>query len=78
MIILKNKATQATIGEISEEQLKFLVDELVEESATDQDYYLNRDGVEQLETRGADAELVKLLQEALGENRDVEIVWSRA
>jgi len=77
MIEVRDKATGVGIGSISEEQLKFLVDQLEEESATDQDYYINRATIEMFSKRGADEELLKLLTGALGDREDMEIEWSR-
>ena len=78
MIKLTDKDTGAPIGNITEEQLQFLIDQLVEETATDQDYYLNRDQLAVFEEQGADAELVSLLKAAMGDRADMEIVWSKA
>ena len=78
MITLTDKDTGAPIGSITEEQLQFLIDQLVEETATDQDYYLNRDQLTVFEEQGADAELVNLLKAAMGDRADMEIIWSKA
>lgn len=78
MIKLHNKNTQELIGEINEAQLQFLIDELVEEDDVDQDYYINRDQLEQLETKGGDTALIQMLKDALGTNDDMDIIWSRS
>jgi len=39
---LYNATTGAELGEITDEQLEFLQDQLEEESAEDQDYYINQ------------------------------------
>lgn len=77
MIELYNESTGALIGEITEGQLKFLVGELVEESLEDVDYYLSTATVDMLEADGADAELVKLLRQALDDHGEVDILWKR-
>lgn len=77
MIKLHDKNTQELIGEINEAQLQFLVDALVEEDASDQDYYINRHQLEQLEKNGADAALIKMLKDALGTKEDMDIIWSK-
>jgi processive 1,2-diacylglycerol beta-glucosyltransferase len=46
VIQLHDKDTGALIGAITEEQLKFLIDELEEESGDDQDYYINEDTID--------------------------------
>ena len=58
MIRLRDKETGADIGTISEDQLQFLMDQLEEESEEDRDYYLQREMVQALGDRGADAGLV--------------------
>lgn len=78
MINLHNKNTQELIGEINEEQLQFLIDQLVEEDSDDQDYYINRDQLDQFEKNGGDAALIQMLREAIGTRDDIDIVWSKS
>jgi len=78
MIQLRNKETGALIGDITEEQLQFLIDYLEEESDEDTDYYLNRATLELLKEKGLDAPFLKLLEEAFGDREDLEIEWSRS
>jgi hypothetical protein len=78
MIKLYNKKTDAYIGEISEAQLSFLVDELAEETYDDQDYYLDEGTLVYLQDNGADAALVALLKKAFDEQGEVEIRWEKA
>lgn len=78
MIKLFNKDTGALIGEISNEQLRFLVDELEEESLEDVDYYLSEMTVDMLEADGADSALIELLRKALDDHGEIDIVWKRA
>jgi len=77
MVKVYNEDTGVLIGEISEEQLRFLVGELVEESLDDVDYYLSEATVDMLEADGADADLVELLRQALGESGEVNIIYRR-
>lgn len=77
MITLHDKETGAFVGEITEEELQFLFDELEEESPEDKDYYLNRDELEVLEEEGADEALVAMLRKALGNREAMEIEWTR-
>jgi hypothetical protein len=76
MIRLRDKETGADIGTISEDQLQFLMDQLEEESDEDRDYYLQREMVQALGDRGADAGLIGLLISAMGEREGIEIEWS--
>lgn len=78
MVILKNKSTGQWIGSITDDQLQFLVDQLEEESKTDQDYWLNAAMIEIMEEKGADKSLIDLLRNALGSNEDLEIIWSKS
>ena len=78
MIQMRDKETGALLGSISEENLQFLIDNLEEESDDDTDYYLNRTTIDMLKEKGASEELIKLLNDALGERDDVEIEWVRS
>jgi hypothetical protein len=78
MIKLHDKNTQELIGEISEKQLQFLIDELVEEDSADQDYYINRDQLDQLEKKGGDETLIQMLRDALGTKDDMDIIWTKS
>jgi processive 1,2-diacylglycerol beta-glucosyltransferase len=74
---LYDNDTRVRLGEITEEQLQFLMDHLEEESSDDQDYYLNRATLDIFAQAGADPALLTLLQHALGERDDMEIRWCR-
>ena len=75
MIRLFDTDSGAPVGEITEDQLQFLTDELEEESTEDRDYWINRDTVDMLESHGADAQLVEILRRALGQREEMEIRW---
>ena len=60
---------------ITEAQLRFLINQLEEESATDQDYYINAATIDMLEEDGGDAPLIALLRSALGAREEMEIRW---
>ncbi len=77
MIKLFDKEIGADLGFISEEQLKFLADQLEEESPDDTDYYFNSATIDLLAERGADEELLAKLRQALGSKEGVEIRWER-
>jgi hypothetical protein len=78
MVELRDAERGKQLGTITEQQFKFLVDELEEESMRDNDYYITADTIEMLKTDGADADLVGLLRRALGNRQGVDIRWSRA
>jgi hypothetical protein len=76
MIRLRDKDTDTDLGEISEEDLAFLQDQLEEESADDTDYYINRDEVEIWKQGGAaPSGLISLLEQALSDREGVEVEW---
>ena len=68
--------TNTVLGEISEEELRSLLDNLEEESLADTDYYITQDTLDYLATKGADARLVALLRQAIGAEDGIDIRWS--
>ena len=62
------------VGELSEEQLDFLIDNLEEEWPEDRDYFINRPMLEMLKARGADSVLLHMLSEALANRDEVDIL----
>jgi hypothetical protein len=78
MIALKIKNSGEYIGSLSEAQLQYLIDELVEEHGEDQDYWLNRAQVEIFKEKGADPSLIALLESALGDGDEVEVKWEKS
>ena len=76
MTFLYDKDTGDRLGAISPAQLGFLKAQLEEESLTDRDYYIDRATIDRLRDAGADAELLELLDEALGDKDGVEIRWT--
>ena len=75
MYTLYVKADHRLIGDISDDELKFLVDNLEEESVEDTDYDLSRLTLEYLRGNGLSPRLAQLLDAALGDQDDVEIVY---
>jgi hypothetical protein len=77
MYKLSDKKSGDLIGEIDDIQLQFLVDELVEENAEDQDYYLNRELMDLFEHKvNSLASLVAMLKKAFEDKEDLEIAWT--
>jgi hypothetical protein len=64
-----------TIGQITDAQLAFLVDQLEEEHDEDQDYFIDRDTLELLSDNGADPELLAMLEKAMDEDEEMDIAW---
>lgn len=77
MIELRDKASNELLGTIVDEELRFLVDELEEESQTDRDYYLDADTIDMLEADGAPLNLVSLLRRVLGSREGIDVRWVR-
>ena len=73
MIKIFNCDTTELIGNINEEQLGFLIDQLEEETEDEENYYIDLATLEYLEENGADEELLELLRRALGEEEGIEI-----
>lgn len=78
MIQLHDAERGTPLGSITEEQLRFLVEELEEEVEDDRDYYISAETVEMLEDDGADPELIAVLRGALGGRDGVELRWTRS
>ncbi|MBX7131666.1 MAG: hypothetical protein K1X67_03195 [Fimbriimonadaceae bacterium] len=75
MIRVFNKDTNAEVGTITEQQLKFLTGQMEEENVDDVDYWLHREQLEVMRANGAEEELLAVLEKALGTAEDVEITW---
>ncbi len=75
MITLFDKQTGRLIGEISEGELQFLIDELEEEDSRDRDYYIDAATLDFFAARKANPHLIALLRGALGTDDGLEILW---
>jgi len=78
MINLFDVKTGNHIGEITEAQLRFLQEELVEEGAEDRDYYINRATLDMFEKDRADPVMLAILRDAMGERDSIDIRWEQA
>ena len=78
MVKVFNKATNELLGRISEDELKFLQDQLEEEGINDRDYYLRRETIDEFAaSAGATEHLVTVLKTGLRSDEAVEIRWER-
>jgi len=77
MVYLYNQTTQELLGEISEDELQFLIDQMEEESTKDQDYSITKMEIAYFSQNGASPHLITLLTSGLGEQQEVIILWSR-
>ncbi|MFN8484883.1 MAG: galactosyldiacylglycerol synthase [Anaerolineae bacterium] len=78
MVQMFDAASGASLGQITDDQLQFLVDHMEEESDVDQDYYINQDTLDMFEGEGGDPALILLLRQALGSRDDMDIRWARS
>lgn len=79
MIRIYDAERNTLLGEITDEQLQFLMDQLEEESSDDQDYFISVDTIDMLEDEGADEGLIAMLRDAVGEGDGdgVDVRWER-
>jgi hypothetical protein len=63
------------IGNVNDDQLKFLVDQLEGEAAEDKEYFIDKDTLELLSDNGADPELLALLEKGLAGDEDMTVAW---
>ena len=74
---LYDKATGRYLGEVTEEELQFLIDNLEEESLTDVDYYINETVLESLKEKGMSDNLARLIESAMADKGEAEIRHER-
>jgi hypothetical protein len=76
-IRITEKTSGRALGTVSEQDLAILVGYMEEESSKDQDYYVEGTAIAALEGRGASADFVAMLRNAVGTSEGIDIVWSR-
>jgi hypothetical protein len=77
MIDLYNAQTNQLLGSITEADLQVLIDALEEESADDQDYYIDKATIEYMADGRPSDHLLNLLRGALGSGDGIEVRWQR-
>jgi processive 1,2-diacylglycerol beta-glucosyltransferase len=77
-IRLYHDQTGEYLGDVTEEDIEFLIDQLEEEFEEDRAYYVNQDTVTMLRANGASQELLEALDRALGESGEADVTWSEA
>jgi uncharacterized protein YceK len=77
MFELYEKETGQYLGQISEEEMKFLSDHLEEEGIGDEDYYISRPVLEMLKENDLSGPVAALIESAMGDNDDVEIRFKK-
>ena len=79
MIVLRDKDTGQTIGELTPQELQILVDAFEEEGRDDHDYYIDATSPDYLEANFEGAgRVAALLRGALGDRDGFDVVWSRS
>jgi anti-anti-sigma regulatory factor len=78
MIQLYNNKSGELIGEITEQQLQFLEEQLEEESTQDRDYAIDPMTLAYFESLGAEKGLVDLLRSALAGQAEIIIRWTKS
>ena len=73
MPTLHNASSGALLGDISDQDAQFLVDQLVEESEDDDDYYIDVNTVEMLEAAGASESLLTILKNAVSSSAGLDV-----
>ncbi|HWU52860.1 MAG TPA: hypothetical protein VN153_08585 [Tahibacter sp.] len=66
------------LARIERAELDFLIGVLEEESGSDRDYYVDRDTLDYLAERGAEAPLLAALRRALGSREEMDFRWEEA
>lgn len=77
MVKLYDKESGRYLGEVTDDDLQFLVDNLEEESITDTDYYLEKATLDFLKNKGISDRLHALITEAMGDKDGVEISYDK-
>jgi processive 1,2-diacylglycerol beta-glucosyltransferase len=72
------KSTNKHLGHITEDDLKFLIAQLEEESEDDEDYAISRMTLDYMKGQRISPNLLTLLEEALGEADEVEVKFTRS
>jgi hypothetical protein len=77
MVRLYDDQSGDLIGTITEEQLKYLIDQLEEEDSEDRNYYIDRATLDWFEEHAVDPTLEALLRKAMGNRDGMDIRWTR-
>lgn len=77
MIRLYEVESNKLLGQITDEQLAFLIEHLEETSTGDQDYYLDEATIELIGDAGADPALLGTLRSGLAGKPGYDLRWER-
>lgn len=73
MVRLFDSDTDSPIGEITEAQLDFLQEELIEETIDAYTYTISPAALDSLENNGGDESLIVMLRKAIGTRSSMEV-----
>jgi hypothetical protein len=73
VVRLFDNDNEAEIGQVTEAQLDFLQEELIEETIDANTYNLSPASIDSLEMNGADDDVVAMLRKALGSRSSMEL-----
>ncbi len=77
MVEIYDAERDTLLGTLSDEQFNALAESLEEESASDQDYWIDAATIDMLEEDAADPGLIGMLRTALGSRDGMDIRWER-
>ena len=77
MPALREKDSGRLIGRISDEDVRFLIDELEEESSDDREYFIDEATIQMLEDDGGSDSLISLLRDAVADQSEgLKVEWT--
>lgn len=76
MITLLEKGTTRSLGTLSEDELRQLIDALEEEDSHDRDYYVDMQTLDYLRGRKVSPNLLHLLERGLGARSGFDVEWT--
>jgi hypothetical protein len=74
---LYDKQSGALLDDVTEADIKSLIDQLEEEHGTDDDYFIDTATIDLLEANGASASLVSLLRNAVGSSEGIDVRYEK-
>ena len=78
MVEIYDAERDTLLGSLTDEQFEALAGSLEEESASDQDYWIDSATIDMLEDDAADPDLIAMLRKALGGRDGMDIRWARS
>ena len=70
--------TKEVIGTLTDDELEEIIEALEEESAEDQDYYIDPETIDFMETIEVSPKIIEMLRTAIAGKEAIEIEWVKA